>query len=75
MKLNSVLFVALAAAPALGAVGGLGRAPYALQLDVSVSLKLLYVTPEPDSLGLLLGGGALLCGVSMVLGRVSKWRK
>jgi hypothetical protein len=31
--------------------------------------------PEPQTLGLLFGGGVLLCGLSAVLARVSRWRK
>ena len=31
--------------------------------------------PEPQTLALLFGGGALLCGLSAVLARVSRWRK
>ena len=31
--------------------------------------------PEPQTLALLFGGGALLCGLSAVLARVYRWRK
>ena len=52
-----------------------GALPGVVNLESPVGLLRTDSVPEPLSGGLLLGGGALLCGLSLVLARASRGRR
>jgi hypothetical protein len=77
--LRQSLYASLSGGPlSVGAVPGLVNlesGAYLGNLSGPVNLGADATAPEPQSGGLLLGGGLLLCGLSAVLSRVSRERK
>jgi hypothetical protein len=67
--------LSVGAVPGLAELEGRNSLGYSGNLSRPVNLAPDAQVPEPQSGGLLLGGGVLLCGLSVILSRVSRGRR